>query len=98
MVKATLLLNNISFTHRGAVFSVSRSFYERRRGNEPMGMWNLIEPLLPCLSSLRFFLNEMNGYPTGYTTGQFRTRTADCGLGIKYGLGIRRGLWTADWV
>ena len=40
----------------------------------------------------------MTGYPTGYTTGQFRTRTADCGLGIKDGLGIRRGLWTADWV
>ena len=44
------------------------------------------------------FLNEMTGYQTGYTTGQFRTRTADCGLGIKYGLGIKHELWTADWV
>ena len=25
-------------------------------------------------------------------------RTTDCGLGIKHGQGIRRGLWTADWV
>ena len=25
-------------------------------------------------------------------------RTADCGLGIKYGLGIKRGLENMDWV
>ena len=25
-------------------------------------------------------------------------RTTDCGLGIKYGLGIKRGLQTVDWV
>ena len=30
--------------------------------------------------------------------GQYKTRTADCGLGIKYGLGIKRGLENMDWV
>ena len=25
-------------------------------------------------------------------------RTTDCGLGIKYGLGIKRGLENMDWV
>ena len=37
--------------------------------------------------------------------GQYKTRTADCGLrttdcglGIKYGLGIKRGLENTDWV
>ena len=25
-------------------------------------------------------------------------RTTDCGLGIKYGLGIQRGLENTDWV
>ena len=25
-------------------------------------------------------------------------RTTDCGLGIKYGLGIKRGLENIDWV
>ena len=25
-------------------------------------------------------------------------RTTDCGLGIKYGLGIKSGLRTVDWV
>ena len=29
---------------------------------------------------------------------KYGLRTADCGLGIKYGLGIKRGLQTADWV
>ena len=29
-----------------------------------------------------------------YTTGQYKTRTADCELGIKHGLGIKCGLWT----
>ena len=24
--------------------------------------------------------------------GQYKTQTADCGLGIKHGLGIKRGL------
>ena len=38
--KATLLLSNISFTHRVAVFTFRRFFYERRRGNGPMGMWH----------------------------------------------------------
>ena len=38
-------------------------------------------------------------------SGQYKTRTAncglrttDCGLGIKYGLGIKRGLENTDWV
>ena len=36
--------------------------------------------------------------------GQYKTSikhglwTADCGLGIKYGLGIKRGLENTDWV
>ena len=30
--------------------------------------------------------------------GQYKTWTADCGLGIKYGLGIKRGLENTDWV
>ena len=29
---------------------------------------------------------------------RYGLRTTDCGLGIKYGLGIKRGLRTADWV
>ena len=32
------------------------------------------------------------------TCGQYKTWTADCGLGIKYGLGIKRGLENTDWV
>ena len=41
-----------------------------------------------------FFFERNDRIPNGYTTGQFRTRTADYGLGIQYGLGIRRGLQT----
>ena len=36
-----------------------------------------------------------------YINGQYKTRTAsatDCRLGIKYGLGIKRGLEKMDWV
>ena len=29
-----------------------------------------------------------------YTTGQYKTRTADHGLGIKHGLGMKCGLQT----
>ena len=29
---------------------------------------------------------------------QYKIWTADCGLGIKYGLGIKRGLENMDWV
>ena len=38
----------------------------------------------------------LNLTPVTGTTGQYKTRTADCGLGIKYGLGIKRRLRTAD--
>ena len=31
-------------------------------------------------------------------TLDFGLRTTDCGLGIKYGLGIKRGLENMDWV
>ena len=31
-------------------------------------------------------------------TGQYKIWTADCGLGVKYGLGIKRGLENMDWV
>ena len=27
----------------------------------------------------------------GFSGGQYKTWTADCGLGIKYGIGIKRG-------
>ena len=30
--------------------------------------------------------------------GQYKTWTADCRLGIKYGPGIKRGLENTDWV
>ena len=43
-----------------------------------------------------FFFNEMTGYPTATqpVSLEHELRTADCGLGIQYGLGIRRGLQT----
>ena len=34
----------------------------------------------------------------GHQSGQYKTWTADCGLGIKFGLGIKRGLENMDWV
>ena len=34
----------------------------------------------------------------GIKTGQYKIWTADCGLSIKYGLGIKRGLENMDWV
>ena len=34
----------------------------------------------------------------GLRTVDCGLRTTDCGLGIKYGLGIRRGLENTDWV
>ena len=37
-------------------------------------------------------------FAEGFSSGQYKTGTADCGLGIKYGLGIKRGLENTDWV
>ena len=34
----------------------------------------------------------------GLRTADCGLRTTDCGLGIKYGLGIKRGLENTDWV
>ena len=34
----------------------------------------------------------------GLRTADCGLRATDCGLGMKYGLGIKRGLQTADWV
>ena len=32
------------------------------------------------------------------SVSQYKTQTADCGLGIKHGLGTKRGLENTDWV
>ena len=50
--------------------------------------------------------NNVNAFHGNERTyGQYKTRTADCGLrttdcglGIKYGLGVKRGLENMDWV
>ena len=41
-----------------------------------------------------------HGYNVVYLSVSIKhgLRTMDCGLGIKYGLGIKRGLENTDWV
>ena len=41
-----------------------------------------------------------HGYNVVYLSVSIKDglRTTDCGLGIKYGLGIKRGLENMDWV
>ena len=41
-----------------------------------------------------------HGYNVVYLSVSIKhgLRTTDCGLGIKYGLGIKRGLENMDWV
>ena len=49
----------------------------------------------PGLLGQRFFKENSKWKTVSIKHG---LRTRDCGLGIKDGLGIKRGLQTADWV
>jgi len=50
----------------------------------------------PDLSCTHYFQAHAT-QATSYS-GQYKAWTADCGLGIKYGLGLKRGLENTDWV
>ena len=51
----------------------------------------------PCVSSHVTLLTRLHHRGVcfhTYNNGQYKTWTADCGQGIKHGLGIKCGLWT----
>ena len=54
-----------------------------------------ILPVYSCSKSVSI----KHGLRTGYKIRtRYKTRTGKYGLGIKQELGIKHGLWTADWV
>ena len=52
-------------------------------------------PNVQATENIRRMLNHRHDLTVSIKEG---LRTTDCGLGIEYGLGIKRGLENTDWI